>query len=101
MSSKCANKVCPSDKVCNPASGRCVKVSGKVAKKIKSRSPRKSPKQELSDREFLLQQTVVGLKSYIVSRDKKRELSGWSRLRKAELVDFILRKIDVETGKIL
>lgn len=100
MAGKCESKICPRDKVCNPSSGRCVSRSGKIGKQIRSRSS-KSPKQDnLTDREFLMLQTITGLKSYIVSRDKNRVLSGWSRLRKAELVDFIIKKIDVETGKL-
>ena len=116
MADKCKTKVCASDKICNPDSGRCVLRSGKIGKKIssKKRSPSKSPKKSRSrsrskspkrnygytDREYLNLQTVVRLKAYIVSRDPKRLLSGWSKLRKAELINFILKNIDVETGAL-
>ena len=105
MANKCDNKNCPSDKVCNPSSGRCVKKTGKVGKQVKnrsrSRSKSKSPKkEELSDRDFLLMQKVLGLKAYIISRDKNKVLKGWRNLKKVDLVDFIIRNIDVETGEI-
>ena len=47
--SKCVGKNCQSGKICNPGTGRCVNISGKIGEKLKSpkqKSPeRKSPKQ--------------------------------------------------------
>jgi hypothetical protein len=104
--SKCNGKICPADKVCNPSSGRCVKRSGKLGKNIQSRSRSRSrsknasPKNEENIQDFMMKQTVVGLKSYIISRDKNKVLKGWKSLKKKDLVQFILKHIDVETGKI-
>ena len=42
---KCKNKKCPKGKICNPKSGRCVKLKGRVGRKLakrKSKSRRKS-----------------------------------------------------------
>jgi hypothetical protein len=71
--------------------------------KVYCRSPprkKRSASEDISNRDFLLGQTVIGLRSYIVARDRDHVLSGWSKLKKIELVDFILRNIDVETGKL-
>ena len=44
---KCDEVVCTSDKVCNPASGRCVKKTGKIGKSLlKAPSPRKKSKKK-------------------------------------------------------
>ena len=44
---KCAGVKCSSDKICNPASGRCVKKTGAIGKKLVKGSPkRKSPKRK-------------------------------------------------------
>lgn len=34
MSTKCDGKVCPSGKICNPKSGRCVKRDGRIGKEV-------------------------------------------------------------------
>ena len=47
---KCAGKTCPSGKICNPSSGRCVTATGKIAKSI-PKAPPKSP-------EFILKPKV-------------------------------------------
>ena len=72
--------------------------------KIYCRSPPKKKTKKVdnnnTDREFMMQQTIVGLKAYIVSRDKNKKLKGYSKLKKADLVDYIIKHIDIETGKI-
>lgn len=42
--SSCKDKKCPKDKVCNPASGRCVLKSGKIGKTLQTKQYPKSPK---------------------------------------------------------
>jgi hypothetical protein len=48
-------------------------------------------------RAFLMSQTVKRLKQYIVSKG----LSGYSKLRKEQLVRMILHYVDVETGEVI
>lgn len=53
---------------------------------------------EMSDLEFIYAQTCVGLKAYI----KSKGLKGYSKLtKKDDIVKFILKNIDIETGKLL
>ena len=51
----------------------------------------------MSDIEFMNMQSVKGLQSYI----KSKGLKGYSKLKKNELIEFILNKIDIETGALL
>jgi len=91
--SKCHDKKCPSDKICNPSTGRCVKSLGKIGKSVQERYE--------SNKDFMLSQTIEGLKQYIVSCDPEEKLKGWKSLKKADLVKFIIDNIDIETGKLL
>ena len=52
----------------------------------------------MTDIEFMHAQTAVGLKSYIKSKGISK---GFSKLKKNELVDFILKHIDINTGELL
>ena len=50
---KCKNKKCPKGKICNPKSRRCVKLKGRVGRKLakrKSKSRRKSVRKSKSKR---------------------------------------------------
>jgi len=51
--SRCKDKYCPSDKICNPASGRCVQKDGKIGMALvqnhkKASSKKSSPSRKLS-----------------------------------------------------
>ena len=67
-------------------------------KMLRSRKSKQKRLDELSDMEFMLKQTVIGLKSYIKSKGISK---GFSKLRKNELINFILKHIDVDTGELI
>ena len=46
-------------------------------------------------------QTIKGLISYIESRDEDKILKGYKKLRKADLIEYILKHINIDTGDIL
>jgi|LauGreDrversion4_2_1035121.scaffolds.fasta_scaffold688627_2 hypothetical protein len=72
--------------------------SKRIAKKSKMKKKRsKKTIEELTDIEFMNMQTVKGLQSYV----KSKGLKGYSKLRKQELIQFILYKINIETGELL
>jgi hypothetical protein len=79
---------------------RSRKSRSKRSKNRRSRRSRKSRKskkslEEMSDIEFMFVQTVKGLKSYIESKGLKVP-----NVNKSKLVDYILNKIDINTGKL-
>jgi hypothetical protein len=66
--------------------------------RIKSkRSRNKKYKVNEDDIKFIKKQSVIGLKSYI----KSKGLKGYTKFNKEQLINFILKKIDIDTGKLL
>jgi hypothetical protein len=85
--------------------GKKAKSPGKKARSPgkKARSPGKkarSPGKKYSaeeNRTYLAKQTIPKLKEYI----KSKGLKGYSSLKKAGLVDFILKHVDVDSGEVI
>lgn len=71
--------------------------STRISKKSRMKKKSKKPIEEMTDIEFMNMQTVKGLQSYV----KSKGLKGYSKLRKQELIQFILDKINIETGELL
>ena len=46
--SRCKDKSCPNNKICNPASGRCVQKKGKIGMELLEQNKKSSPSRKLS-----------------------------------------------------
>ena len=84
----------------NKRSRRSKSKKAKILRSKNKRSRRsKSKKYKVNedDIKFIKKQSVIGLKSYI----KSKGLKGYTKFNKEQLINFILKKIDIDTGKLL
>lgn len=84
---KCKGKKCPKGKICNPKSGRCVKLKGRLGRKLaKRKSKSKSRRKSRSKRKSKSRR-----KSPPVFKNYKKLPKEWSKNIKDEnLVDMYL-----------
>ena len=86
---KCAGKKCPNGKICNPASGRCVKKTGRIGKALlkKSKSKIKSVRKSKSRRKKSVRKSKSRRKKTVKkSRSRRKKSTKKSKSRRSKSV---------------
>ena len=65
---KCENKVCLPNKLCNPASGRCVNYNGKIGQSLKPKSKASSPLLKRSDSTMSISPESSPVQSKVINK---------------------------------